>query len=233
MTLTSRIADEIYAIAIDSEQYPVHLKKIANPPQTLYARGNLALLDNLPSASIVGTRDATPNGLKITDKLTQFLVSECDAVIVSGLALGIDAQAHQSCLDAGGKTIAVLAHGLHTALPKQNERLAYDILDKGGLWVSEHPSGTSASRNHFVPRNRIQVGLSRISIVVEASAKSGTTTHAKFCVQENHSLFVVMPQDGNPLKLKSEGAQMMVRDMSAIPLYSRDDYQKVINAIHP
>ncbi len=89
---------------------------------------------------------------------------------------------------AGGKTIAVFAHGLHMAQPKRNASLAEQILVNGGLWVSEHPTGTPVARQNFVPRNRIQVGLSCCSIIVEATIKSGTTTHARFCVQEHHPL---------------------------------------------
>ena len=230
LSATSTHTDTIHAIDRNSAIYPASLNKIMNPPPVLYARGNLDLLAHPISVSIVGTRDATPNGLKIANRISKYCVSE-GATIVSGLALGIDAEAHSSCLEAGGGTIAVLAHGLHTAEPRKNRALGFKILENGGLWVSEHPEGTSAARHHFVPRNRIQVGLSKCSIIVESNAKSGTTTHAKFCVKEKHELFAVAPEPGNPLELNSSGPEMMIRDMGAIPLQSKADYGKLLIAL--
>jgi DNA processing protein len=228
--LNTEIKPEIHAIDLESKIYPNHLRHIKNPPSVLYARGNLDLLRMQPGVAIVGTRNATSNGLKITQRITKFCVAN-SAVIVSGLALGIDAQAHRSCVNAGGKTIAVLAHGLHMAQPRANLELAFQILESDGLWVSEHPSGTPAARQHFVPRNRIQVGLSRCSIVIESDIKSGTTTHAKFCIEENHKLFAVVPAEGNPLRLNSAGPEMMVKDMGAIPLKSKEDYDLLIQSL--
>ncbi len=220
----------IKAIPLGAPLYPASLAKIKNPPKILYARGNIELLKQCPGVAIVGARNATDNGLKITERITEYVVEQ-NAIVVSGLALGIDAKAHASCLAAGGKTIVVLAHGLHMAQPHKNTKLAEQILDAAGLWVSEHPVGTPVSRNHFVPRNRIQVGLSACSVIVEASSKSGTTAHARFCIQEQHPLFAVIPQENNPLKLNSEGPIMMVKEMGAIGLQSKDDYPKLAEAI--
>lgn len=220
----------IKAISLGSPLYPANLAQIKNPPNILYARGNFELLKQCPGVAVVGARNATDKGLKITARITEYVVEQ-GAIVVSGLALGIDAKAHASCLAAKGKTIAVLAHGLHMAQPHQNTKLAEQILENDGLWVSEYPTGTPASRNHFVPRNRIQVGLSACSIVIESASKSGTTTHARFCVQEHHPLFAVIPQEGNPLGLNSEGPIMMVKEMGATGLQSKDDYSKLAEAI--
>jgi DNA processing protein len=104
-------------------------------------------------------------------------------VIISGLASGIDYAAHSSCLANNGNTIAVLAHGLHMIYPSKNTALVNSILDNGGLWISEHPFGTEPKKHLFVLRNRIQVGLSMFSIIVEAKKKSGTMSHADFCLK--------------------------------------------------
>ncbi|ABC33040.1 predicted Rossmann fold nucleotide-binding protein involved in DNA uptake [Hahella chejuensis KCTC 2396] len=221
----------VIAIPLNSSEYPKHLKSIANPPATLYARGNLDLLYEAPGIAIVGTRNATANGLEITKRVAAYAVSK-GAIVVSGLALGIDAAAHQGCLNAGGRTIAVLASGLHIATPRQNAGLGDAILESDGLWVSEHPEGTPPARQYFVPRNRIQVGLSACSVIIESDVKSGTTTHAKFCVQEKHPLFAVVPQPRNPFGLNSAGPEMMVRDMGAIPLKTRNDYTLLNQALH-
>ncbi len=147
---------------------------------------------------------------------------------VSGLALGIDAAAHTGSIEVGGPTIAVLASGVDLFTPKQNATLGQRILETGGLIVSEQPPGTPATREKFVPRNRIQVGLSSTSIIVESSIKSGTMTHARFCYDEKHPIFVVMPQDGNPLNLNYAGPQKLINEMGATPLYSKDDYYLII-----
>lgn len=217
----------IHAIDIHSAQYPELLKTIKNPPSVLYARGNLDLLATPPGIAIVGTRNATSNGLEITRRITKYCVDQ-QAVIVSGLALGIDAEAHRACLMNNGATIAVLAGGLHTAEPKANLSLGLQILEHGGLWVSEHPEGTRTQRHHFVPRNRIQVGLSASSIVVESDAKSGTMTHARFCANEGHNLYAVVPhEDGNPLGLNCNGPLEMVKNLNAIPLATKTDYSSL------
>jgi DNA processing protein len=217
-------------IDIRSELYPQRLRAIKNAPGTIYARGNLELLNQDKSVSVVGTRDASANGLIITDRLTRFLVNN-HTVIVSGLALGIDQEAHQSCLNAGGKTIAVLAHGLDSIYPSQNRHLAFNILSASGLLISEQPDGVSPQKHFFVLRNRIQVGLSKASVVVEASVSSGTTSHAKFCVEEKHPLFAVLPDPSNTLGLQYQGPRMMVEKMAAIPLVNKDDYSKIIKVL--
>jgi len=195
------MTDQIESIPIDSLDYPSSLRAIHNPPQTLYVRGNKDLL-NRPGVAIVGIRHCSKAGAIIARRMAQFLVEQ-GYVIISGLALGIDAAAHEGGLE---RTIAVLAYGLHEANPKANAVLAQRILDAGGAWVSEHPAGKPPNRNLFVPRNRIQVGLSVGSIIVESDIKSGTMTHANFAMKENHPLFVVLPQEStNPLGLQCAG----------------------------
>jgi len=221
---------EIIEIKKGESLYPAWLASIMAPPPKIWVKGNIDLLLTPPGVSIVGSRDCSKAGLEIARRLSAH-ITQLNLPVVSGLALGIDAAAHQGCIDAGGKTIAVLASGLHEATPKSNSKLGAQILETGGLWVSEHPPGTPARRQNFVPRNRIQVGLSRCSIVVESSEKSGTTTHAKFCVDEKHPLFAVLPQQGNPLNLNYLGPQMLHNTMGAIPITSKNDYIHMDNII--
>lgn len=107
-------------------------------------------------------------GEEITKRITK-KICERGVVIVSGLAIGTDTNAHKATLKAGAKTIAVLAHGLESAKPKQNARLANEILSNGGAWISEYPVGRPAFKQSFVQRNRIRVGLSAVSILIEAA----------------------------------------------------------------
>lgn len=218
----------IHMIPISDPDYPKYLSRIDNPPQVLFLRGNRSILRDLPGVSIVGTREVTENGATITKRITEHLVSH-GWTVVSGLARGIDAIAHKSCLDAGGKTIAVLANGLDAPQPKQNAELGYRILDNDGAWVSEQPVGTKVERYFFVQRNRIQLGLSAGSVIVEAALKSGTMTQAAYCVQQNRPLFAVVPETKeNNLRLLCEGTNTMVAKMGGIPLRTKNDYPQMV-----
>lgn len=215
---------EIEMIAITDSSYPKYLRKIDNPPPVLYIRGNRSIFLDLPGVSVVGTREVSENGKIITKRISQHL-AERGWVIVSGLARGVDAIAHEACLDVKGKTIAVLANGLDEPQPKQNSALGYRILESGGAWVSEHPVGTAIEKHYFVQRNRIQLGLSAGSVIIEAAVKSGTMTQAQYCVKQNRPLFAVVPETPeNVLRLNSEGTLEMVKSLGAIPIKSRNDY---------
>lgn len=152
---------------------------------------------------------------------------------MSGLAIGTDANAHKATLQAKGKTIAVLAHGLEEAKPKQNSRLALEILEKGGAWVSEYPMGRPAQRQSFVQRNRIQVGLSAASVLIEAALNSGTMTQAEFAVKAKRPVFAVVPHLlNNPLNLNCEGTVELVNSKMATPLKTKNDYDGLIEVIN-
>ena len=224
--------NSVECITFWDTRYPLSLKLIKNPPSILYFKGNLKLLQNLPGVAVVGTRKVTSNGAIIAQRLSAFLASE-EFIIVSGLAIGVDFYAHQGALSVNGKTIAVLASGLHKASPKQNAILADEILLKGGAWVSEHPWGVEPLREYFVPRNRIQIGLSAGSIIVESEIKSGTSTQAEFCLESGRPLFAVIPRyPHNPLGLLSNGPLHLVENKEAIPIMSKDDYQYVITRLN-
>jgi len=219
----------IVCLSIVSPDYPKYLRAIDNAPNVLHLRGDMSALNKLPGVAVVGTRAITPNGEKIAKRIASFLAAN-DWVVVSGLALGVDAAAHEGALMAGKPscTIAVLAHGLDTAKPAKNKALADRILQSGGLWVSEHPVGTPAHRSHFVPRNRIQLGLSVGSVIVEAEEKSGSITQARFCVKQKRPLYSVVPHSkGNPLNLLCSGTEFLVREMGAFPLKTKEDYPEM------
>ena len=219
----------IFEIHRGSPGYPEHLNQIMAPPRTLWAMGNLDLL-NTPGVSVVGSRNASETGLIIADRISQYISSQ-NIPVVSGLALGIDAAAHGGSVKVNGPTIAVLASGVDVITPKSNTQLAQQILSTGGLIVSEHPPGTPARRDQFVPRNRIQVGLSYASVIIESSVKSGTMTHAKFCHDEKHSLYTIAPNNSPKMAMMDfSGARRLMTEMSAIPLHSKSDYQKLIAA---
>lgn len=217
----------IAQIDLASSSYPKWLRQIGDPPPVLFVRGNSEKLSTLRGLAVVGTRDASKAGLEIARRIGEHFAGRGWA-IVSGLALGIDASAHRGALDGKGCTVAVLAHGLHEASPKSNSRLADEILESGGLWVSEHPIGATPRKEYFVARNRIQIGLSAGSVIVEAALRSGSMAQANFCVREKRKLFAVLPQTPeNPLGLNCTGTQDMVLRLGATPIVTRSDYPAV------
>lgn len=217
----------VQAIPITSYQYPRSLACIIDAPPVIYCKGDLASLDSVPGLAVVGTRKATQKGIVVARRISRYF-AEKEWAIVSGLALGIDTAAHTGALEASGRTIAVLAHGLGTVYPKQNQYLAEEILAHGGLLLSEYPVGYSAKPEQFVLRNRIQIGLSAGSVIVEGEEKSGTKTQAEYCLRNKRHLFAVLPHDKeNSLGLLSSLPINLVSERGAVPIYSRNDYDKI------
>ncbi len=220
----------IAAIPIGDESYPTYLAAIQDPPPVLYVKGNLELLHRPAGVAIVGTRKASPNGIIIAERISKYF-AESDWTIVSGLAMGIDAAAHRGALNARGATIAVLAHGLRSASPKINSHLGSEILESGGAWVSEYPIDVPAKPEQFVLRNRIQIGLSAGSIIVEGEERSGTMTQAEFCLRNKRKLFAVLPDKIDTLKLVATGPLILVNKRGATPLRSKEDYAAALTSM--
>src|SRR3989344_4971641 len=166
---------QIKIISQKNPEYPSLLKEIQNPPEKLYVLGNLPSepLANRPKIAIVGTRKATAQGRLLAKEIARKL-TELGVIIVSGLAMGIDTSAHEGAVKAGGQTIAVLANGLDTIYPRQNENLAKKILELDGAIISEYPTNTPSFPNQFLERNRIISGLSIATIIIEAPERSGS-----------------------------------------------------------
>lgn len=230
-TLFHKSADiGVSAVPISSDMYPPMLRKIADAPPIIYVRGNVAALHKWPGIAIVGTRKATEHGITIAQRLAMYFGSRGFSV-VSGLALGIDAAAHEGALAVQAPTVAVLAHGLEKASPKTNSPLAERILESKGVWVSEHALGTPARPEYFVLRNRIQVGLSAGSIIVEGEERSGSATQAEFCLRNRRLLCAVLPHPGSRVAIQNQLPAQLVLKRGAMAVRSRDDYAAVADAI--
>ncbi|OGC87274.1 MAG: DNA protecting protein DprA, partial [candidate division Zixibacteria bacterium RBG_16_48_11] len=175
-------------ISINEDDYPRRLKQISDPPPFLFVKGNLTEEDELAIA-IVGSRNSTDYGKNFTKKIASDLVAR-GISIVSGLATGIDSYAHQSALDSGGRTIAVLGSGLDIIYPPENKKLAEGVEQRGAL-VSEFLFGTKPEAENFPKRNRIISGLSLGVMVVEAPAKSGALLTAECALEQNREVFAV------------------------------------------
>lgn len=180
------------ALIHDAAFYPSLLRTIPDPPPTLYVRGELA-----PKRCVacVGTREPSAFGIEVTRRIVRALVARGYG-IVSGLASGVDTVAHRTALEAGGYTIAVLAHGLDSVYPAANRELAKEILAAGGALVGEHPDQTSPSPRSFVRRNRIQSGLSLGTIVMQTDLAGGSMHTARFTLVQGRKLFVPVPPAG-------------------------------------
>jgi DNA processing protein len=176
-------------ISFDCPEYPERLKEIFDPPAVLWVRGDANLLSR-PSVAVVGTRHPTPYGSGVAEMLSRDL-SARRLLIVSGMARGIDTCAHKGALTARMPTVAVWGTGIDVVYPKENRRLAEDILAQGGAIVSEVPMGTFPAPQNFPRRNRIISGLSIAVLVVEASENSGTRVTARCAAEQNRDLYAV------------------------------------------
>lgn len=181
----------IEEISINNKSYPQELKNIYNPPVKLYALGNIEIL-NKKGIAIVGSRKATEYGQKVTLKISKEL-SEKGFNIISGLAKGIDTYAHIGNIVSNnlGKTIAVLGSSIDNIYPKENRKLAIEIIKKGGCIISEYPIGSKIYPKNFPERNRIISGLSKAVVVVEATEKSGALITADFALEQGREVFAV------------------------------------------
>lgn len=182
------------------------LTQIPDPPKQLHINGTFPD-PSLPTIAVVGTRQVTAYGRKVTWELTQSLVKK-GFVIVSGFMYGVDAIAHRACIASGGKTIAVLGYGLEAPFyPRSHAILAQEILDSGGCLVSEYEPHTQAIAQNFPKRNRIVSGLSLGVLVTEAAKHSGSLITARLAVEQGREVFAVSGPIDSPY---SEGTKALV-----------------------
>lgn len=183
------LPDNIQFISIDDARYPPLLHQISDPPKGLYVRGNL---QDLPCISIVGTRRCTSYGKRATQEIVRELVAS-GVGIISGLALGIDGEAHKAALEAGGYTIAILGTGIDeaTIYPREHLKLAHQILESGGALVSEVPPGSPSFKHAFPRRNRLIAGWTPATVVIEANESSGSLITAKLALEYNREVLAV------------------------------------------
>jgi len=202
--------------------YPARLLNIGDPPPVLYVLGELREEDEW-AVAVVGTRTASAYGREAARVLASDL-ARAGITIVSGLARGIDAQAHQAALEAGGRTIAVLGSGLDVIYPWEHRKLAEQVVAHGAL-VSEYALGTKPEASNFPPRNRIISGLSRGVLVVEAGDQSGALITADFAAEQGRDVFAV---PGNIFQRGSRGTNKLIRD-GAQPVLSANDVLEALN----
>jgi len=218
-------------------EYPRLLLEIPSPPAILYYRGQVDLRENqgmMPMVSIVGTRHPTDHGRRWTKKMSAALAKQ-GFVIVSGMAIGIDGEAHKACLEAGGRTIAVLGTGVDVPYPMRHNQL-YQEIQGQGLILSEYPAGTQPLPTNFPPRNRIIAGLSRAVLIIEAPEKSGSLITARYAIDFNRDVYALPNTPDNLqargcLRIIQQGAEMIINEeelltaLGAIPQLAPSEVQ--------
>ncbi|MBC7945526.1 MAG: DNA-protecting protein DprA [Burkholderiales bacterium] len=194
-----------HIVTVGDERYPKLLLQTADPPLLLYVKGALELL-NQPMLAVVGSRNATPQGLHNASSFAHAL-SDVGLCVISGLALGIDAAAHRGGLIGASASVAVVGTGLDIVYPARNRQLAHEIAQRGAL-VSEFPIGTPALGNNFPRRNRVISGMSLGCLVVEAATQSGSLITARVALEQGREVFAIPGSIHSP---HSKGCHWLIK----------------------
>jgi DNA processing protein len=189
-------------VSVFDETYPAALRLLPDRPAIIYVRGALPLGER--NVACIGTREPSDFGVAVTERIVETLVSS-NWSIVSGLALGIDAISHRAALRHGGRTIAIMGGGLDSIYPKQNIKLAEEILESNGTLISEQPFGVPPSPRNLVSRDRLQSGLSIATFVMQTDIKGGSMHTVRFTLMQGRLLFAPVPQGRHAEELKSQG----------------------------
>ncbi len=193
-------------ISLSDPEYPARLKEIYDPPVALFVKGSVEVLAQ-PGIAMVGTRHPTPYGSGMAERLSTDLASR-GLLIISGLARGVDTASHRGAVAAKGKTVAVLGTGIDVMYPKENTRLAEQIVALGGALITEFPVGTSPTPQNFPIRNRIISGMSAGVLVVEAAEYSGTRITSRCALEQNRDVYAV---PGNVTNKNSWGPNTLIK----------------------
>lgn len=210
------------------KNYPKELAKIDNPPAIIYYKGAEFSEISEHAIACVGTRKPTKLSYMAVNYLVpQWVNNNCS--IISGLACGVDKLSHQSCISSGGKTVAVLAHGLDMIYPKENKALADRILSSGGILMSEYPVGTKADKFRFVNRNRLIVGMSKAVVIYECDAKGGTMHNVEYATQQKKPIFC--PDVGDEVIDIQTGTKKLIDENTATVIKQGRDIKGVLDAV--
>jgi DNA processing protein len=215
----------IRVIIWDDDTYPRRLREIDQPPPVLYLRGSIDPEDDW-AVAIVGTRRVTAYGRQVTADLAAFLAGN-GITVVSGLARGVDAIAHEAALQAGGRTIAVMGSGVDRIYPPEHRKLADQIMNQGAV-CSDYAPGTAPESSNFPPRNRIISGLSQATVVIEAGETSGALITAKFAADQGREVLAV---PGPINAAQSKGTNNLIQQ-GARPLLRIEEVLEVLNLQH-
>jgi DNA processing protein len=208
------------------EAYPDRLREIYDPPAVLWIRGDLGQLSR-PGIAVVGTRHPSPYGSGMAEMLSRDLAAR-RLTILSGMARGVDTAAHKGALEARGKTVAVWGTGIDVIYPKENKRLAEQIVESGGTIVSEYPLGTFPAPQNFPIRNRILSGMSVGVLVIEAAEHSGTRITARLAMEQNRDVYAV---PGNVTNKNAWGPNTLIKQGAKLTATWEDVWEDLASEV--
>lgn len=213
---------KIQTLSIFSENYPKRFREIDDPPILVHVLGSIESLNSSAAVAIIGTREPTSFGRQSARRIASS-VAQTGTVVVSGLAIGCDSEAHLGCLEAGGTTIAIMAHGLDRVYPADNRELSHRILDNSGCLISEYECGVRPFRTSFVERDRLQSGLSQAVLLIETGLKGGSLHTIGFAQKQHRLIACVSHPDKWAFEEKVQGNRRLIAEKIASPLRSNDD----------
>src|SRR5580658_7183743 len=206
----------------EDAEYPERLREIYDPPAVLWIRGDVRQLAR-PGIAVVGTRQPSPYGAGMAELLSRDLANR-RLVILSGMARGVDTAAHKGAIEAGGKTVAVWGTGIDVIYPKENKKLAEQIVGTGGTIVSEYPLGTFPAPQNFPIRNRILSGMSVGVLVIEAAEYSGTRITARCAMEQNRDVYAV---PGNVTNKNAWGPNTLIKQGAKLTATWEDVWEEL------
>lgn len=219
-------------MTIQDAEYPQRLRNIFDPPLTLYVRGRMPAIDEEAAIAVVGTRDCTPYGIAAAERISQELAAS-GAVVVTGLAKGVDSAAARGALRAGGTVVGVVGNGLDVYYPWESKDL-YEDVAAAGVLISEYPPGSEPEKHHFPARNRIMSGLGAATLVVEAPERSGALITARLALEQGREVYAVPGPIGAPA---SVGCNRLIRDGAGLAAEGwdilRDFQERFPEKLHP
>lgn len=221
---------EIHVAVPDTGPFDPAVWRIPKAPARLFYRCSLRGACDQPGVAVIGTRDPSDFGAKSATRIAK-RCAEQRLTVVSGLAIGCDTAGHRGAVQAGGLTIAVLAHGLHTVYPASNRGLASEIIELGGMLVSEYPPNVELRPNQLVERDRLQAGLSRGVIVIETDIEGGTMHTVKFAREQGRLLGCLNHPEEHRHHSKCRGNQKLIAEGTAKPLGTPDELLAFLDAV--
>ncbi len=217
---------EILLCTTEDECYPTVLRESVKKVKMLYYKGHIDIVNQYKNVAVIGSRNASAEGLKLAYRAGQ-QAAEKGITVVNGLALGCDTEAIKGALSVGGRCVAIMPCGLEQIYPKSNQKLADEILTKGGCLLSEYPVGTSIQKHQYVERDRLQSGISQGVLIIEAEKMSGTMHTAEFARQQYKRLACYAAA---MLKLSTGNRYLEEKNMATI-LQGDADTENFLNGI--
>ena len=221
----------VVTITIDDEAYPEKFRQLEDPPQVLYAKGDVSLLNAEKHSAVIGARKVSMKGMDVAIGIGNVLALDGE-VVVSGLATGCDTGGHLGCLGAGGKTIAILPSPVTQIQPAQNEELAERIVQGGGLLISEYPHGTEVTPEMYIARDRLQAALSDGLIVIESFIGGGTMYTVDYAIQMGKLVGAYRYPGGFDMTEKSEGNEYLIEEKGAFIIRTMKDVRAFIDKMN-